>query len=81
MYQVRLDRLPLPCVALIQPSQLSCLGGSVVEQLPHKQYVCRGFESHPSSFFSSSMGKEMSMFVVLPCFVYVYVHMYVRMYV
>ena len=28
-YQVRLDWLPLPCIALIQPSQLSCLGSSV----------------------------------------------------
>ena len=29
VYQVELDWLPLPCVALIQPSQLSCLGNSV----------------------------------------------------
>ena len=29
VYQVRLDWLPLPCIALIQPSQLSCLGNSV----------------------------------------------------
>ena len=26
---VRLDWLPLPCIALIRPSQLSCLGNSV----------------------------------------------------
>ena len=25
-YQVRLDLLSLPCIALIRPSQLSCLG-------------------------------------------------------
>ena len=29
VYQVRLDWLPLPCIALIWPSQLSCLGSSV----------------------------------------------------
>ena len=29
VYQVRLDWLTLPCIALIQPSQLSCLGSSV----------------------------------------------------
>ena len=29
VYQVRLDWLPLPCIALIRPSQLSCLGSSV----------------------------------------------------
>ena len=29
VYQVRLDWLPLPCTALIHPSQLSCLGSSV----------------------------------------------------
>ena len=29
VYQVRLDCLPLPCIALIRPSQLSCLGSSV----------------------------------------------------
>ena len=29
VYQVKLDWLPLPCIALIQPSQLSCLGSSV----------------------------------------------------
>ena len=34
-----LDRLPLPCIALIQPGQLSCLGSSVVERLPRKQCV------------------------------------------
>ena len=39
VYQVRLDLLPLPCIALIWPSQLSCLGSSVVEHLPSKQYV------------------------------------------
>ena len=26
---LRLDWLPLPCIALIRPSQLSCLGSSV----------------------------------------------------
>ena len=30
VYQVGLDWLPLPCVALIWPSQLSCLGSSAV---------------------------------------------------
>ena len=46
VYQVRLDWSPLPCIALIRPSQLSCLGSSVgrasaslVEHLPRKQYV------------------------------------------
>ena len=39
MYVVRLDQLTLPCIALIQPSQLSCLGNSVVEHLPSKRYV------------------------------------------
>ena len=29
VYQVRLDWLPLPCIALIRPSQMSCLGSSV----------------------------------------------------
>ena len=29
VYQVRLDWLPSPCIALIHPSQLSCLGNSV----------------------------------------------------
>ena len=29
VYQVRLDWLPLPCIALIWPSQLNCLGSSV----------------------------------------------------
>ena len=29
VYQVRLYWLPLPCIALIRPSQLSCLGSSV----------------------------------------------------
>ena len=29
VYHVRLDWLPLPCIALIWPSQLSCLGNSV----------------------------------------------------
>ena len=29
VYQVSLDWLPLPCIALIQPSQLSCPGISV----------------------------------------------------
>ena len=29
VYQVRLDWLPLPCIALIRPSQLSCLSSSV----------------------------------------------------
>ena len=29
VYQVRLEWLPLPCIALIQPSQLSYLGSSV----------------------------------------------------
>ena len=29
VYQVRLDWLPLPYIALIRPSQLSCLGSSV----------------------------------------------------
>ena len=29
VYQVRLDWLPLSCIALIWPSQLSCLGNSV----------------------------------------------------
>ena len=29
VYQVRLDWLPLPCIALIRPNQLSCLGSSV----------------------------------------------------
>ena len=29
VYQVRLDWLPLPCIALIWSSQLSCLGSSV----------------------------------------------------
>ena len=29
VYQVRLDWLPLPCITLIRPSQLSCLGSSV----------------------------------------------------
>ena len=29
VYQVRLDWLPLPCIALIRPSQLRCLGSSV----------------------------------------------------
>ena len=29
VYQVRLDWFPLPCIALIQPSQLSCIGSSV----------------------------------------------------
>ena len=29
VYQVRLDWLPLPSIALIRPSQLSCLGSSV----------------------------------------------------
>ena len=44
VYQVRLDWLPLPCIAVIRPSQLSCLGSSVasvaqlVEHLPRKQY-------------------------------------------
>ena len=28
VYQVRLDWLPLPCMALIRPSQLGCLGSS-----------------------------------------------------
>ena len=30
---------------------LSCLGSSVVEHRPSKQYICRGFESHLSSSF------------------------------
>ena len=29
VYQVRLDWLPLPCIALVRPSQLSCLGSCV----------------------------------------------------
>ena len=29
VYQVKLDWSPLLCIALIQPSQLSCLGSSV----------------------------------------------------
>ena len=29
VYQVRLDWLLLPCIALIRPSQLSCLGNPV----------------------------------------------------
>ena len=29
VYQVRLDWLPLPCITLIRPSQLGCLGSSV----------------------------------------------------
>ena len=29
VYQVRLDRLSLPCIDLIQPSHLSCLDSSV----------------------------------------------------
>ena len=31
--------VPLPCIALIRPSQLSCLSSLVVEHLPRKQYV------------------------------------------
>ena len=29
VYQVRLEWLSLPCIALIRPSQLSCLGSTV----------------------------------------------------
>ena len=36
VYQVRLDWLPLP---LDSTKPLSCLGSSVVEHLPSKQYV------------------------------------------
>ena len=39
VYQVRLDWLPLPCTALIRPSQLSCLGTCIV---------------HPESFRSNA---------------------------
>ena len=50
VYQVRLDWLPLPCVALIQPSHLSCLGSSVGRECA-LQAMCRGFESQLSSSF------------------------------
>ena len=39
VYQVRLNWLPLPCIALIRPSQLSCLVAQWVEHLPCKQHV------------------------------------------
>ena len=29
VYYIRLDWLPLPCITVIQPSQLSCLDSSV----------------------------------------------------
>ena len=39
VYQVRLEWLRLPCIALIWPSQLICQGSSVGRAFACKQYV------------------------------------------
>ena len=65
VYQVRLDWLPLPRIALIRPSQLSCLVAQLVEHLPRKQYVV-GLNPTRAALFS--LEKEMFRLVVLPCF-------------
>ena len=52
VYQVRLDWLPLPCIALIWPSQLSSLGSSQwIEHLPRKQYVVGSNPTRAVLFF------------------------------
>ena len=50
VYQVRLDWLPLPCIGLIRPNQLSCISSSV-GRASASEAECHGFESHPSSSF------------------------------
>ena len=68
VYQVRLDCFPLPCIALIRPSQLSCLGvAQWVEHLPRKQYVM-GSNPTLAALFSFSMEIEMLGLFLLPCF-------------
>ena len=57
VYQVRLDWLPLPCIDLIQPSQLSCLGSSVGRA---SAYSCLGSSVGRASAYSclgSSVGR------------------------
>ena len=67
VYQVRVDWLSLPCVALIQPSHWATyVGNSVVEHLPSKQYGV-GLNLTRAALFSFSMEKEMFRLVVLPC--------------
>ena len=63
VYQVRLDWMPLPCIALIRPSQLSCLSSSV-------ESICLAssmswFGIPPEQLFIIFHGNR------LPCFVYV----------
>ena len=41
----------LSFIALTQPRQLSCLGGSVVEHMPAKQYVTGSRSSRETFFF------------------------------
>ena len=65
VHQVRLDWLPLPCIALIRPSQLSCLGNSV-GRTSTSQAICRGFEPPEPLYFIFHGKRDVQ--VVLPCF-------------
>ena len=59
IYQVRLDWLPLPCIALIRPSQLSWFCSSVIDHLSIKYYVVG---------LNPTLEKQMFRLLVLPCF-------------
>ena len=71
VYQVKLDWLPMPCIALVRPSQLGCLGSSVGRASASLAECC-GFESHLSSSFFIFHGKRCS--GVLYCLALIYVY-------
>ena len=49
---------------MIRPSQLSCLGSSVVEYLPSKQYVV-GWSPTRAALFSFSMEKDVQVSCII----------------